>query len=152
MILFSGYGHIYPITLMGQIFTIFYALVALGVFLLILANISTAFANGLTFIYSRLCCRCFRSARLKSEIPSRKLQRKLRRRLADEEVGEEVFYNLNAIIHFVFHFCALLLVIDRNFSFGGSFGRNYRYRPSFGLSRNQKKSFGRDFFIIAAMV
>ena len=49
--LITGYGHIYPLTLMGQLFTIIYALFALGVFFLILANISSAFANGLTYIY-----------------------------------------------------------------------------------------------------
>ena len=37
----------------------------------------------------------------------------------------------------------LKLVVDRNLSFGHSFGRNYRYRPSFG--------FGRNFFIFEAL-
>ena len=39
------------------------------------------------------------------------------------------------------------LVVDRNLSFGNSFGRNYRYRPSFGFGRNQK-SFGRNFLAL----
>ena len=78
---FPGYGHIYPLTLTGKIFTIFYSLMALGVFFAILANIGNALANGLTFLYSRICCRCFRIQRVKSEIPSRVMRKKLRRRL-----------------------------------------------------------------------
>ena len=90
---FSGYGHIYPLTLTGKIFTIFYSLMALGVFFAILANIGNALANGLTFLYSRICCRCFRIQRVKSEIPSRVMRKKLRRRL----VGIP-FSSLNKVI------------------------------------------------------
>ena len=81
----------------GQIFCIFYALVALGVFFAVLANIGNALASGITFIYSRICCRCFRIQRVKSEIPSRVMRKKLRRRLVDEEIGEEVFMPTSSI-------------------------------------------------------
>ena len=78
-------------------FTIIYSLFAIAVFLIFLAKVGSALAHGLEWVYSRLCCRCFRSQRLKSEIPSRKMQRKLRRRLVDEQVGEEVFMPTNSI-------------------------------------------------------
>ena len=70
---------------------------ALGVFFAILANIGSALANGLTYIYSRICCRCFRIQRVKSEIPSRVMRKKLRRRLVDEEIGEEAFMPTSSI-------------------------------------------------------
>ena len=92
-----GYGHIAPKTLTGKMFTIIYSLFAIAVFLIFLAKIGSALAHGLEWVYSRLCCRCFRSQRLKSEIPSRKMQRKLRRRLVDEQVGEEVFMPTSSI-------------------------------------------------------
>ena len=61
--------------------------------ILIRVNIRTYLLS----FHSRLCCRCFRSQRVKSEIPSRKMQRKLRRRLADEEIGDEVFMPTSTI-------------------------------------------------------
>ena len=70
---------------------------ALGVFFAILANIGSALANGLTYVYSRICCRCFRIQRVKSEIPSRVMRKKLRRRLVDEEIGEEAFMPTSSI-------------------------------------------------------
>lgn len=91
------YGHIAPKTLTGKMFTIIYSLFAIAVFLMFLAKVGSALAHGLEWVYSRLCCRCFRSQRLKSEIPSRKMQRKLRRRLVDEQVGEEVFMPTSSI-------------------------------------------------------
>ena len=95
--LIPGYGHIYPLTLTGKLFTIIYALMALGGFFAILANIGSALANGLTYVYSRICCRCFRIQRVKSEIPSRVMRKKLRRRLVDEEIGEEAFMPTSSI-------------------------------------------------------
>ncbi len=107
-----GYGHIYPVTLMGQLFTIIYSLFAIGVFFMFLTNVTVGLTNSLTFIYSRLCCRCFRSQRVKSEIPSIKMQRKLRRRLADEEVGDEVYMPTNTIpIPIIISLMVLLLYI-----------------------------------------
>ena len=46
-----GYGHIYPRTLEGQLFTIGYSLVAIGVFLGMLANVGAALADGLVYTY-----------------------------------------------------------------------------------------------------
>ena len=75
----------------GKIFTIFYSLIALGVFLVLVAVISGTLSDGLIFVYSRVCCRWFRSRRIKSEIPSRPMRKLLRRRLIDEDVGDESY-------------------------------------------------------------
>ena len=52
-----------------------------------------------SFIYpcSRVCCRSFRSQRIKSEIPSRSMRKILHRRLVDEDVGDELFMPTNTI-------------------------------------------------------
>ena len=76
-----GYGHIYPVTLIGQLFTIVYALVALPIFFVMMANVGNGLANGITYMYSRLCCRWFRAQRVKAEIPNRAMRKKLKRRL-----------------------------------------------------------------------
>ena len=54
---------------------------------------------SLTYFYiiSRLCCRWFRSARVKSEIPSRSMRKIMRRRLVDDEIGDESFMPTNSI-------------------------------------------------------
>jgi hypothetical protein len=92
-----GYGEIYPVTLPGQMFVIGYALVSIAMFFIMLANIGTACAQGIIYLYSRCCCRWFRSERLNSEIPSRTLRKKLRRRLIDEEVGDESYMPTNYV-------------------------------------------------------
>jgi len=92
-----GYGHIYPRTLEGQLFTIVYSLVAMGITLVMLANVGAALADALIYSYSRICCRWFRSARVKSEIPSRSMRKIMRRRLVDDEIGDESFMPTNSI-------------------------------------------------------
>ena len=51
---FTGYGHIYPRTLNGQLFTIGYSLVAMGITLVMLSQVGAALADGLIYTY-RLC-------------------------------------------------------------------------------------------------
>ena len=46
-----GYGHIYPRTLEGQLFTIGYSLVAIGITLVMLANVGAALADFLIWSY-----------------------------------------------------------------------------------------------------
>ena len=48
---FTGYGHIYPRTLNGQLFTIVYSLVAMGITLVMLANVGAALADALIYSY-----------------------------------------------------------------------------------------------------
>ena len=49
--LVTGYGHIYPRTLDGQLFTIGYSLVAIGITLAMLANVGNALASALIYSY-----------------------------------------------------------------------------------------------------
>lgn len=52
-----GYGHIAPTTVGGKIFSIFYALVGMPLFLLYLSNIGDIMATSFKWTYSR-CCQC----------------------------------------------------------------------------------------------
>ena len=64
MFLFAGYGHIVPKTPVGKIFTIFYAVIGIPLFLLYLSNIGQIFATSLKWTYSRLCkCQILRRHR-----------------------------------------------------------------------------------------
>ena len=49
--LVTGYGHIYPRTLDGQLFTIGYSLVAIGITLAMLSNVGNALAKSLIYSY-----------------------------------------------------------------------------------------------------
>ena len=82
---------------MAKMFTIVYSLIAIAAMMVMLANVGSALADGLVYMYSRCCCRWFRSRRLNSEIPSRSLRKKMRRRLIDEEVGDEEYMPTNSI-------------------------------------------------------
>ena len=60
----AGYGHIVPVTPIGKIVTIFYAVVGVPLFLLYLSNIGQIFATSFKWTYSRLCkCQIFHRRR-----------------------------------------------------------------------------------------
>lgn len=50
-----GYGHIAPSTIAGKIFSMFYAIVGMPLFLLYLSNIGNIFATSFKWTYSRCC-------------------------------------------------------------------------------------------------
>ncbi|XP_037082128.1 TWiK family of potassium channels protein 7-like [Pollicipes pollicipes] len=82
-----GYGHIAPRTSRGQIFTIFYALIATPLLLVFLTKIGDSMATGFTTVYSRICCRWCRSRRYKAEA----LFGKKVKRVSDDVVGQEEY-------------------------------------------------------------
>jgi len=64
-----GYGHIVPVTPIGKIVTILYAIVGVPLFLLYLSNIGQIFATSFKWSYSRLCkCQIFRRHQRKYRI------------------------------------------------------------------------------------
>lgn len=85
-----GYGHIAPATFWGKIFCIIYALIGCPLLLIFLAQIGDAMASSVTYIYSRLCCRCCRSVRNSSELPPN-ASKKHKRLLMDDEIGKEEY-------------------------------------------------------------
>ncbi|XP_013775479.1 TWiK family of potassium channels protein 7-like [Limulus polyphemus] len=62
-----GYGHISPDTWLGKVATILYAVIAIPLLLVFLANIGDFMASTFRYVYSRLCCRWCRSRRKISE-------------------------------------------------------------------------------------
>ncbi len=48
---FSGYGNIFIQTLDGMMFCIIYSILAIMVFVAMLANVSSGIVNGITFTY-----------------------------------------------------------------------------------------------------
>ena len=86
-----GYGNIGPKTIDAQLFTIPYSLIAISSMMVMLKKVGNAMANAIIYLYSRCCCRPFRSKRLDSEVPSRTLRKKFKKRLIDEEIGDEPY-------------------------------------------------------------
>lgn len=61
-----GYGHMVPVTPIGKIVTIAYAIVGVPLFLLYLSNIGEIFATSFKWSYSRLCkCQILKVQRLR---------------------------------------------------------------------------------------
>merc|ERR1711936_398025 len=59
-----GYGHMVPLTPIGKIVTIVYAVIGVPLFLLYLSNIGEIFATSFKWTYSRLCkCQILRRHR-----------------------------------------------------------------------------------------
>ena len=69
MPLLAGYGHIAPITPVGKLVTIFYAIIGIPLFLLYLSNIGDIMAKSFKWTYSRLC-KCQRGQKPPEHIPS----------------------------------------------------------------------------------
>lgn len=67
--LLAGYGHIAPITPVGKLVTIFYAIIGIPLFLLYLSNIGDIMAKSFKWTYSRLC-KCQRGQKPPEQIPS----------------------------------------------------------------------------------
>merc|ERR1719350_877623 len=85
-----GYGHIFPYTDDGKMFTIIYALVGMPLLVMFLNNVGDAMADGIKFGYSRVCCRWCRVKRLVSErLPGASLRKA--RKLRDEVYGDETY-------------------------------------------------------------
>ena len=62
--LVPGYGHMVPITPIGKIVTMIYAVIGVPLFLLYLSNIGEIFATSFKWTYSRLCkCQLLRRKR-----------------------------------------------------------------------------------------
>ena len=67
----AGYGHIVPVTPIGKIVTILYAVIGVPLFLLYLSNIGQIFATSFKWTYSRLCkCQILHRRRSVSNIQS----------------------------------------------------------------------------------
>lgn len=65
----AGYGHIVPVTPIGKIVSIFYAVVGVPLFLLYLSNIGQIFATSFKWTYSRLCrCQILNRSRRRHQV------------------------------------------------------------------------------------
>lgn len=63
-----GYGHMVPITPIGKIITIVYAVIGVPLFLLYLSNIGEIFATSFKWTYSRICkCQILRGHRRRAQ-------------------------------------------------------------------------------------
>lgn len=63
-----GYGHMVPVTPIGKIVTIVYAIIGVPLFLLYLSNIGEIFATSFKWSYSRLCkCQILRLQRRRAQ-------------------------------------------------------------------------------------
>jgi len=63
-----GYGHMVPVTPIGKIVTIIYAVIGVPLFLLYLSNIGEIFATSFKWTYSRICkCQILRGHRRRAQ-------------------------------------------------------------------------------------
>eukprot|EP00093_Oithona_nana_P014247 14247.XXX_718806_720209_1 [CDS] Oithona nana genome sequencing. len=90
LLLFSGYGHISPSDVNGQIACVLYTTLGLPIILIFLGKIGVVMAKSLKYIYSRGCCRWCRARRKLTEFLVKK-EAKLDFQLKDEEVGQEEY-------------------------------------------------------------
>merc|ERR1719369_1273645 len=71
VIITIGYGHMVPLTPIGKIVTIVYAVIGVPLFLLYLSNIGEIFATSFKWTYSRICkCQILRGHRRKTHGPA----------------------------------------------------------------------------------
>lgn len=64
-VIFAGYGHIAPSTVVGKIVSMFYALVGMPLFLLYLGSIGDIMATSFKFVYTSCCRYRMRRQRMK---------------------------------------------------------------------------------------
>lgn len=99
-----GYGHIAPSTVNLRLMLIIYILIGLPLTMVFLANIGNKMADIITWIYSRLCCRCCRVRRKKTEEDDPEFLAELEegeeqvRRVKDEKVGVETYMPTDDIL------------------------------------------------------
>ncbi|XP_023226111.1 TWiK family of potassium channels protein 7-like [Centruroides sculpturatus] len=95
-----GYGHIAPVTQLGKLATILYAIVGIPLLLVCLANIGDAMASCFRWIYSRLCCRWCRARRRRAEYTPLMVAQMGGRLppLHSDEVGEEEYMPTTQVV------------------------------------------------------
>lgn len=84
-----GYGHISPVTKAGRLFCIAYALIGMPLLLVFMKDIGDLMADGVRYLYSRMCCRWCRVRRRDAELPPG-VDRKSKSIMHDE-VGKEAY-------------------------------------------------------------
>ncbi|XP_043201980.1 two pore potassium channel protein sup-9-like [Amphibalanus amphitrite] len=80
-----GYGHIFPRTFGGQMFTIGYAMIGTPLLLVFLGRIGSGMSDSFRYIYSRCICRWCRTRRYQNEAG----MGQRRKRLWEDDVGKE---------------------------------------------------------------
>ena len=72
--LFSGYGNVFPRTVLGKVATIVYAIFGMPLFLLYLSNIGDLLAKSFKWLYAKFClckiCRLRRRRILNGDTPA----------------------------------------------------------------------------------
>ena len=96
-LLFPGYGHISPSTVNLRLILIIYILIGLPLTMVFLANIGNKMADIITYLYSRICCRCCRVRRKKAEADDPELLAEMEKggegpvTVREEHVGDEPY-------------------------------------------------------------
>lgn len=111
-----GYGHISPKTFGGKLFCIGYALIGIPLLLVFMKDIGDLMADGVRWMYSRLCCRWCRVRRRDAELAP--TADKKAKNIMNDEVGKETYMPtdmvivpimVNLIIIFVFLFVGAVI-------------------------------------------
>jgi len=109
-----GYGHISPVTFLGKMYTILYALIGMPMLLIFMNSISDTMAEVVKYAYSRICCRWCRVRRRDAELPPG-LDRKSKSIMHDE-VGKETYMPTDLVLIPIM----VNLIIIFMFLFGGA--------------------------------